>query len=186
MRASHFVNAGTHALHIIYDLGIHIMNAARVPLNFNHVPTFFLPKGSQISDRLSVDRTPAKLRLVSWSQEGRKAVARTFSSMLLPAAELIVHEQGGTKRGKQMEECILTVEAEAFCAIISGRRAGIALLDLNAAFPSVAWQYLWLLLGVILPRRFVRALRAMYYDACLIVMLGGKACVKIRFLCGIF
>ncbi len=135
--------------------------------SFNESYLQLLAKGDQDDDHLIMARQEEDTRPLSLSNNDAKNLASACNA---PLAELLprwAHDpQRGLIRGRQLLDNVVLMDAYARLLSMMGF-SGSALLftDFAAAFPSVAWSYIFIVLEVCrAPPFFITALRKFYRD----------------------
>ena len=106
----------------------------------------------------------------------QKLVALAINISLSRVCGGIVHSaQRGIRRGKLIIDNVLELEARIMKELYTGARCpALLLIDIKAAFPSVAWDWLWRVLDLTdCPEWLVRAVKALYIDSTAQLAAGG-------------
>lgn len=110
----------------------------------------FIPKAASLIATSCVAE-PSRYRPLTLSNTAHKLLAKAPNSALEAyCAEAVHPAQRGFVIGRSM--ALNIVEAEAAIEsenLLGGRRLGIALFGVAAAFPSVGWEWIWASLGAI-------------------------------------
>ena len=135
---------GEIAAGIVYDCYRQILDGGVVPSWFNKSALVFIPKGDPGAGGAGVQARPGDLRPLSLSNAGQKLVALAINISLSRVCEGIVHSaQRGFRRGKLITGNMLELEARIMKELFTGARCpALLLIDIKAAFPSVAWGWL--------------------------------------------
>ena len=103
--------------------------------------------------------------------------------------EKTVHDaQRGFRRGKIIIiDNVLELEAQTIRNLIMGaRNPSMFLMDIKAGFPSVAWDWVWWVLGEMeCPALLIRAAKALYGGSTAQIAVGGMRGVVIAISSGI-
>jgi endonuclease/exonuclease/phosphatase family metal-dependent hydrolase len=162
-------------VHRAYD---ELLDGARLPDDFNDAHMVFLPKGEQDGDEHGIARLPESTRPLSLSNAVAKVVASAMNASLSQmAARTVSSRQRGFVRGRHLLDNVLETEASAVhFARFFGDSSGIVLLDLAAAFPSLAHSWIFSVLKKMgVPRFFRRALAKLYRKVNITILFGGSA-----------
>jgi endonuclease/exonuclease/phosphatase family metal-dependent hydrolase len=160
-------------VHRAYD---ELLDGAMLPDDFNDAHMVFLPKGEYDGDVHGIARTPEATRPLTLSNAVAKVLASAMNASLSQmAARTVSPRQRGFVRGRNLLDNVVETEAAAIhFAQYYGDTSGIALLDLVAAFPSLAHSWIFAVLrrmGV--PRFFRRALAKLYRMVNIKILFGG-------------
>ncbi len=115
---------------------------------FNHCFLVFIPKGEDPGDRGTVARSPALVRPISLSNTASKFFALAVNKPLAQVAQITVHpRQRGFVGGRSITDNIIEIEGFAQSYTIADPDdPAILLFDIRAAFPSLAHQWLFVVL----------------------------------------
>ena len=176
------------ALRIVYDCYRLILEGGVVPSWFNRSTLVFIPKGEPGAGGVGVQARPGDLRPLSLSNADQKLVALAINVSLGRVCEGIVHSaQRGFRRGKLITDNVLELEARVMKELYTGARCpALLLIGIKAAFPSVAWDWLWYVLDLMdCPEWLVCAVKALYIDSSARLAAGGLRGVTIGITSGI-
>jgi hypothetical protein len=180
--------AGVGIIDVLYESYEAFMNGASLPPGFNDCLMVFIPKGEEAGDRGTVARTPAATRPISLSNTVSKFFALAVNFPLAQIAQFTVHpRQRGFVAGRSITDNIIEIEGYGQSyAIADAEDPGMLLFDLIAAFPSLAHQWLWVVLRRMrIPRWFIRVLQKLYRNCLAIVVLMGLRWGRFPMLSGI-
>ena len=155
-----------------------LLDGASLPDDFNDAHMVFLPKGEQDGDEHGIARLPESTRPLSLSNAVAKVIASALNASLSQcAARTVSPRQRGFVRGRHLLDNVIETEAAAVhFARFFGDSAGIVLLDLAAAFPSLAHSWIFSVLRKMgVPRFFRRALAKLYRKVNITILFGGIA-----------
>jgi hypothetical protein len=153
-----------------------LLDGATLPDDFNAAHMVFLPKGEYDGDVFGLARLPESTRPLSLSNAVAKVVAAALNTSLSQlAARTVSARQRGFVRGRNLLDNVVETEAAAtHFAQYYGDSSGIALLDLAAAFPSLAHSWIFAVLRQMgVPRFFRRALAKLYRKVDITLLFGG-------------
>ena len=165
---------GEEAAFILYDCYKGIMAGEAVPEWFNLSTLVFIPKGDS-GGSAGVQARPGDLRPLSLSNADQKLLALAINSSLNMICEGVVHpSQRGFRRGKLVTDNVLELEARVIKELYLGaRHPAMLLLDIKAAFPSVAWELLWFVLDAMDCHKWLfSAIRALYVGSSAVLAAG--------------
>lgn len=175
-----WANAPDSAIYILYRLYCSLFVKGNVAEDFNHSWLVLLAKGEQLSDPQLVARSPDDTRPISLSNSDSKICETALN---IPLAESLEQwgdsDQRGFIGGRMIVDNV--IELDTYGRIVA-MQAGVAsstsesvhgkvgeclpalaFFDFAAAFPSVAWAYLWLCMHFAgLPRPYIRAFKKVY------------------------
>jgi endonuclease/exonuclease/phosphatase family metal-dependent hydrolase len=160
-------------VHRAYD---ELLDGAMLPDDFNDAHMVFLPKGEYDGDVHGIARTPEATRPLTLSNAVAKVLASAMNASLSQmAARTVSPRQRGFVRGRNLLDNVVETEAAAIhYAQYYGDTSGIALLDLVAAFPSLAHSWIFAVLRKMgVPRFFRRALAKLYRRVNIMILFGG-------------
>ena len=105
----------------------------------------FTPKGEPGAGGVGVQARPGDLRPLSLSNADQKLVALAIGYTLSRVCGETVHcSQRGFRRGKLITDNVIELEARIMKELYTGARCpALLLIDIKAAFSSVAWDWLW-------------------------------------------
>ena len=149
--------------------------------DFNHSWLVLLAKGEDVNDLTVVARSPDDTRPVSLANSDSKICESALNAPLAEALETwACHDQRGFIGGRMLVDNIIELDTYGrICSMqadIPARSSdkskdkedkypclpALAFYDFAAAFPSVAWAYLWLCMHFAgFPRPFIRAFKKM-------------------------
>jgi hypothetical protein len=180
--------AGAELYDVMYDAYDSFIHGEELPEKFNECNLAFIPKGEDINDITLVARSPSTTRPISLSNTDSKYFALALNRPLAEAAKVTVHpRQRGFVQGRSLIDNVLEVEgfAQSYSTAEADNPA-IFLFDLLAAFPSLSHQWLFVVLRKMgVPRKFIKALKALYKDCFATITLGGRRLRWILMLSGI-
>lgn len=108
------------------------------PSSFNLASLTFIPKSAPLNATACLAE-PAKYGPLSLSSSVHKLLANEAQCV-----SAVLSSQRGFVKHRSMALNVLEVQATIECAtLVGGREAGVALLDIAAAFPSVEWAWIW-------------------------------------------
>ena len=133
---------GEVAADVVYDCYRLILDGGVVPSWFNKSTLVFIPKGDPGAGGVGVQARPGDLRPLSLGNADQKLVALAINVSMSRVCEGIVHSvQRGFRRGKLITDNVLELEARIMKELYTGARCPARpLIDIKAAFPSVAWD----------------------------------------------
>ena len=165
------------AVRDLYQLYTDILHEATVDDDFNESNFVFLPKGTDAADEMIIARKPGDTRPLSLSNTDAKSVS---GALAIPFEELAVKwvskEQRGFVRGRFMHDNIVDVEAQgvAFTSV-KVPQVIMFFLDFAAAFPSVAHEFIFMVLTFIgVPSNVINAVRLLYTNNKHNILFGGS------------
>ena len=128
-----------------YECYRSVLDGGVVPSWFNGSTLVFIPKGEPVAGGVGVQARPGDLRPLSLSNADQKLVALAINVSLSRVCEGTVHSaQRGFRRGRLITDNVLELEARIMRELYAGARCpALLLIDIRAAFPSVAWDWLW-------------------------------------------
>ena len=161
-------NASDMIVYALYQLYCVLFTESEPAEDFNHSWLILLAKGDHHDDEQIVARAADDTRPVSLSNSDSKLCE---SAMVQPLAGAVqdwaCEDQRGFMEGRIIVDNV--IEVETYSRILALESDGVtslpalALFDFASAFPSVAWQYLWLCMRYAgLPRRYIRAFQKLY------------------------
>jgi hypothetical protein len=148
----------------------------------------FIPKGEEESDRGTVARVPGSTRPISLSNTASKFFALAVNRPLAQVANLTVHpRQRGFLAGRSLIDNVLEIEGYGQSyAIADANDPAILLFDIAAAFPSLAHQWLFVVLQKMrIPRFMIHCIRALYRNGFAEMVLLGQRWGHLPILSGI-
>jgi hypothetical protein len=175
---------GTDLFDILFDAYSAFLDGAPLPEGFNHCLLVFIPKGEDAQDRCLVARTPDLTRPISLSDTASKFFALAVNYPLAQFAQVTVHpRQRGFVGGRSITDNVIEIEGfgQSY-AIAEAEDPAILLFDIKAAFPSLAHQWLFVVLSRMkVPRFIILAIKALYKDGfAQVVLLGTRIFLFIR------
>ena len=159
---------GETAADIVYDCYKQILDGGKVPSWFNRSALVFIPKGDPGAGGVGVQARPGDLRLFSLNNADQKLIALAINLSLSRVCENTVHiAERGFRKGKLITDNVLELEARIMKELYTGARCpAVLLIGIKAAFPSVAWGWLWYVLDLMnCPGWLIRAVKALYMDS---------------------
>ena len=179
---------GEVAADVVYECYKLILEGGVVPSWFNRSTLVFIPKGEPGAGGVGVQARPGDLRPVSLSNADQKLAALAINVSLSRVCEGTVHSaQRGFRKGKLITDNVIELEARIMRELYTGARCPALLsIDIKAAFPSVAWDWLWYVLDLMdCPEWLVCAVKALYIDSSAQLAAGGLRGVTISISSGI-
>ena len=179
---------GEVAADIVYDCYRLILEGGVVPTWFNRSTLVLIPKGEPGAGGAGVQARPGDLRPLSLSNADQKLVALAINVSLGRVCGGTVHSaQRGFRRGRLITDNVIELEARTMKELYTGARCpALLFIDIKAAFPSVAWGWLWYVLGLMgCPEWLVCAVKALYIDSSAQLAAGGLRGVTIGITSGI-
>ena len=173
---------------IVCDCYKQILDGGEVPSWLNRSTLVFIPKGDPGDGGVGIQARPGDLRPLSLSNADQKLVAHAINLSLSRVCEETAHSaQRGFRRGKLITDNVLELEARIMKELYTGARCPVLLLiDIKAAFPSVAWDWPWYVLDLMkCPEWLIRAVKALYIDSTAQLAVGGLRGVLISITSGI-
>ena len=137
----------------------------------------FILKDKEDLGQSVVSREPSNLRTLSLSGNDAKIVARALARPLNLVAPHCVHESArGGIADRQMLTNILQLESRASQDLLrSDVGPGYIFWDFKAAFPSIAWSWLFpALLWIGVPQALVAAIKELYHNADHAICVCGR------------
>ena len=181
-------HAPTQALYILYRLYCSLFTDVEVAEDFNYSWLVLLAKGEHGEDDQIVARTADDTRPVSLANSDSKICE---SALNIPLARAVgdwaACDQRGFLQDRRMVDNIIEMDTYQRIISLSTRRhpdtqtsngigrAILAFFDFAAAFPSVAWTYLWMCMHYCgLPRPYIRAFKKIYANNVHFMRFMGK------------
>ena len=136
---------GEAAADVVFECYRSILVGGEVPEWFNESTLMFIPQGDPGAGGVGVQARPGDLRPLSLSNADQKLVALAINVSLSRMCEDTVHSsQRGFRKGKVITGNVIELEARIMKELYIGARCpALLLIDIKAAFPSVAWDWLW-------------------------------------------
>jgi hypothetical protein len=169
--------AGQGIFDVLFRAYEAFLEGTPLPEGFNHSLMVFIPKGEEESDRGTVARTPGSTRPISLSNTVSKFFALAVNRPLAQVAALTVHpRQRGFVAGRSLLDNVIEVEGYAQAYTISDAAdPAILLFDIAAAFPSLAHQWLFVVLRRMkVPRFMIMCIQELYRDCFAEMVLLGQ------------
>jgi endonuclease/exonuclease/phosphatase family metal-dependent hydrolase len=180
--------AGIAFSDILFEAYEAFMDGEPLPADFNECLLVFIPKGDEPGDRGTVVRSPDLVRPISLSSTASKFFALAVNRPLAEAARVTVHpRQRGFVGGRSITDNIIEIEgfAQSY-TIAEAEDPAILLFDIKAAFPSLAHQWLFVvLIRMGIPKSFIRSVKALYCGGVAVVVLQGARWGRFPILSGI-
>ena len=179
---------GEAAADVVFQCYRGILEGGEVPEWFNESTLVFIPKGDPGAGGVGVQARPGDLRPLSLSNADQKLVALAINVSLSRMCEDVVHDsQRGFRKGKVITDNVIELEARIMKELYTGARCpALLLIDIKAAFPSVAWDWLWHVLDLMeCPEWLVCAVKALYIGSSAQLAAGGLRGVLISITSGI-
>ena len=153
----------------LYDLYVALLSSDAEPAaNFNHAWLLLLQKGDDAQDDEIVARAAENTRPLSASNTDCKLIASAGNEPLsqsLPGWAR--EEQRGFVKTRQLIDNVIDIDTDCrIASLLCESGAALALFDYAAAFPSIAWLYLFLVLefsGV--PSFYINFVKKLYSNA---------------------
>ena len=142
----------------------------------------FIPKGDVNDHGASVQAKPDELRPLSLSNTDQKLLALAANQSLVQACSVTVgSHQRGLMKGRQLTDNVLEVDAYVdsylLCRSMDACVAQV-LLDMKAAFPSAAWNWIWFVLDAMGAPTWVKTVSMLCMSAALHnSCLAGAQCL---------
>jgi hypothetical protein len=151
------------------------IEGAVLPEGFNHSFMVFLAKGEEDGDAVGISRTPACTRPLTLSNTRAKIFAAALNRRLADIVAVTVHpQQRGFCKGRSIADDIIEIDSHAvWCTQNFSDKSGTTLLDLLAAFPSVAHAWIFIVLTHMgFPATIIFAIQQLYFDCRATVKFG--------------
>lgn len=116
------------------------------------------------------------MRPITLSNTAHKLLAKALNASLEKVAVASVHpSQRGFMPGRTMNDNVSEAIAPMHIArLLEGSVPAVVLFDIRAAFPSVAWEWIWMVLRRLrAPEWLIRAVQALYYGSSSGIVFGG-------------
>jgi len=171
-----WVRAGPMARQMLLDAYHHLLAGAKTVAGFNHSYFAFIPKDVG-PEEVSVARRPSQLRPLSVSNTDRKIIASCVNYGLSAIArKTCIAAQRGGLSGRQLCDNIYDLETHALlCCRLSSVFPAIVLFDLQTAFPSISWAFLFFILSAMgIDQKVLRLIEQLYDDCMHFVRFRGK------------
>jgi len=169
-------HGGQKVMRFLYALYLFLFNDGPVPHGFNFALFCFIPKKVSNLERV-VSRKTKELRPLTIGNTERKIIASAVNLPLAQVAErtCIANQRGGLK-GRQLTDAVLDIEAHAqLVCRLAATFPAILLFDFAAAFPSINWIFLFLVLVKMqIPDKVLRMIRKLYDNCMHFIVRGGK------------
>ena len=185
-------HASKDALKVLYRVYCSLFTEAQVAEDFNHSWLVLLAKGGHAEDDHIVARAAEDTRPVSLANSDSKICEIALNKPLANAMkQWACPEQRGFVEGRMIVDNVLEIDTYGrICSIAASsngkdtrsacpgdvsRLPAMLFSDFAAAFPSVAWGYLWMCMrfsGV--PRCYIRAFKKVYYNNLHLLRFMGK------------
>ena len=169
-----WANAPEAAIYMLYQLYCSLFVDVDMAEDFNHSWLVLLAKGELAEDAAVVARGPDDTRPVSLGNSDAKICE---SALNLPLANSMkdwaLSDQRGFIADRMMVDNVIEMDTYGrifamqleYAPLQGGdqRLPAMAFFDFAAAFPSVAWRFLWLCMHFAgLPRPYIRAFKKVY------------------------
>ena len=100
--------------------------------------------------------------------------------------KVVSPNQRGFVKGRRVEECVLELESGAVCASTVGAKLAAVLFDFKVAFPSLAHQWIYLVLErVEVPMKWIKLIKKLYKGCLCSILFAGAVCIVILIESGI-
>lgn len=166
-------DGGLRLLHQVYSA---VVRGDPAPPSFNQAWMVLIPKAPIALDAAHVAR-PANLRSFTLSNSCQNIVAKALCAPLEDVARSVVHDaQRGFVRGRQMATNLVGADAAIENFVHDpGSDPGLILLDIQAAFPSIDWDWVqWVLRQMGIPDWLVDAIFSTYHGSEVEILLHGQ------------
>ena len=159
-----------------------------LPEQFNDANMVLLPKGEVEAGATWLSKSASDTRPLSVSNTDSKIFALVINRNLARLCEKVVspHQRGFVK-GRRIEECVLELESGAVCAsTVSARLAATVLFDFKVAFPSLAHQWIYLVLERVgVPMKWIKFIKKLYKGCLCNILFAGAVCTVVLIESGI-
>jgi hypothetical protein len=180
-------HASNQALFVLYRLYCSLFTQDPVAEDFNYSWLVLLAKGANDDDDTIVARCAEETRPVSLANSDSKICELALDKPLAGAlATWASEDQRGFLAERMMVDNVIEIDtygriaaitSGSSCELRLGRTnlAVMAFFDFAAAFPSVAWKYLWLCMSYCgLPRAYIKAFKKIYKNNVHFLRFMGK------------
>jgi hypothetical protein len=136
-----------------------------LPSHFNHSHLIFIPKNDDTSDHQVIDRTASDFRPLNLSNTDNKLLSLALNDRLAALCQVTVSaQQRGFVAGRHIEDNLFSLEAaEVSLSATNLKRSATILFDFRTAFPSIAHDWIFLVLSAMrVPSGFIQAIRQLY------------------------
>lgn len=167
--------ANDESIHCLYSVLQAIASGAAVPEWFNAALLISIPKKAG-PNAAAYSARAANFRPLTLADTSQKLIARAVEHALIDVTVCCVHSvQTGFVGGRSMLESVLRIEGAIEEYLYhEGRQCGVFLFDVAAAFPSIAQDWLWMVLRAMnVPPWRLAAIGALYAHAGVNVLWGG-------------
>jgi hypothetical protein len=185
-------HASEDALRVLYRLYCSLFTETQVAEDFNYSWLILLAKGEQPEDDRVVARTAEDTQPVSLANSDSKiceiALNKPLANAMKQGACL---EQRGFVKGRMIVDNVLEIDTYGrICSITASsngkepnsacpgevsRLPAMLFSDFAAAFPSVAWGYLWMCMRFSgMSRAYIRAFKKLYHNNLHLLRFMGK------------
>jgi hypothetical protein len=180
--------AGDPLLDVLFNAYEAFLQGTPLPEGFNNSLMVFIPKGEEESDRGTVARVPGSTRPISLSNTASKFFALAVNRPLAQVASLTTHpRQRGFIAGRSLVDNVIEIEGlgQSY-AIADAPDPAILLFDIAAAFPSLAHQWLFVVLRKMrIPKFMIKCIQELYRDGFAEIVLMGLRWGRLPILSGI-
>ena len=159
-----------------------------LPEQFNEANMVLPPKGEVEAGATWVSKPASDTRPLSLSNTDSKIFALMTKRNLARLCEKVVSpRQRGVVKGRRIEECVLELGSGAACAsTVSARLAATVLFDFKVAFPSLAHQWIYLVLERVgAPMKWIKLIKKLYKGCPCNILFAGAVCIVILIESGI-
>jgi hypothetical protein len=173
---SAWARADDHIAQHLFQYYCEVLEGKPLPDNFNHGNVVFIPKGDYEGDDIQIRRAPGDTRPISLSNTDNKLLAAILNHKLTAlASATVTQQQRGFVRGRSLVDNVLEIEALAVhIHKYYNEKAGIALFDFSAAFPSLSHKWLFAVLTAMrIPSHIISVLRQLYSHCRMDIVFGG-------------
>jgi hypothetical protein len=153
-----------------------LLGSTALPEQFNHSHLVFIPKDDVVGDDLILGRTAHDLRPLNLSNTDNKVLALALNDRLSALCQITVaSQQRGFVAGRHIEDNLFSLEAAAISLSATNlKRSATILFDFCTAFPSLAHDWIFLVLSTMrIPEGFVMAIRQLYAFCHAILLFNG-------------
>ena len=165
---SAWANAGDYAIDTLLNIDSWLRRGLRMPAAFNSILQVFLPKGSHADDDEVVAREPDTCRPLGLEGTDCKILCCAWNHAFRRHSSKHMHyTQRGFVPGRQLIQNV--VDLDIHCRIaaapsVDSRLPCLFAWDFAAAFPSVSWEWLEILLSHMrVPIGILEFIRGIYF-----------------------
>ena len=130
---------------VLYRCYLDVISGVSPPSWYNESLLVFIPKGDGDPLRNDVEAAPKDLRPLNLSNSDHKLVAQALNCALAEIAQRVCHQnQRGFIKGRNISDNVVQLEGATQVHLLRDDRCpGQLLFDVQAAFASVLWKYVW-------------------------------------------